>query len=149
MPQTPSGLSFLSARSGWSRKVKRPAGGSGGPSSVQRGEQLGLADVGRLEPLRALGDLELDLVALGQALEALGLNAAVVDEHILATLHLDEAVPFRVVEPLDGALCHTSGSSLLRTSLQPPLSSPYHHGLRLPQNRRNHKSAVERREPAR
>jgi len=50
-----------------------------------------------------LVDFELDLVALGQALEALGLDGAVVDEDVLAALDLDEAVPLRVVEPLDRA----------------------------------------------
>src|SRR4030095_6140243 len=74
---------------------------------------LGLTDVRRLKPLRALGDLELDLVPLGQALEALGLDGTVVDEDVLAALDLDETVALRVVEPLDRALCHTSVPSLL------------------------------------
>src|SRR6266496_2040929 len=126
MPQTPSGLFFSSKVLFWLEgegvegKVKRPAGESGGPSSVPRG-RLGFADVRRLQPLRAFGDFELDLVALGQALEALCLNGAVVDEDILAALDLDEAVPLRIVEPLDGTLCHTSGSSLLGTTVKPPL----------------------------
>jgi len=82
---------------------------------------LCLADVGGLQALRAFGDLELDLVALGEALEALGLDGAVVDEDILTALDLDEAVTLRIVEPLDRALCHTSGSSLLGTTMTPPL----------------------------
>src|SRR3990167_5082433 len=66
----------------------------------------GLAHVGGLEPLRAPGHLELDPIALGQALEALGLNGAEMHEHVLATLLGNEAVPLRVVEPLDRTLCH-------------------------------------------
>ena len=88
--------------------------------SVQRGD-LGLADVGGLQTLRALRDFELHLVAFGQALEALRLDGAVVDEDILTTLYLDEAVTLRIVESLDRALCHTSGSSLLGTTTKPPL----------------------------
>ena len=61
----------------------------------------GLADVGGLESLRTLGDLELDLIALAQALEALGLNGVEVHEHVVAALLGNEAVPLRIVEPLD------------------------------------------------
>jgi hypothetical protein len=51
-----------------------------------------------------VSDFKLDTLALGQALEALGLDDAEVDEHVLAALLGDEAVPLRVVEPLDRAL---------------------------------------------
>ena len=66
-----------------------------------------------MKPLGPLRHFELDLVALGQALEALGLDGAVVDEDILSALDLDEPVPLCVVESFDRALCHTSVPSLL------------------------------------
>src|SRR4029453_9604693 len=66
----------------------------------------GLANVGGLESLRSPGHLELDPISLGQALEALGLNGVEMHEHVLATLLGYEAVPLRIVEPLDGTLCH-------------------------------------------
>src|SRR5690606_7803398 len=56
---------------------------------------------------RTLGtfhDVELDSGAFGQALEAIGLNRAVVDEAVLATvLRADEAEALLVVEPLDSS----------------------------------------------
>src|SRR5262249_8608872 len=61
---------------------------------------LHLADVGRLQPFRAARDLELDLITLGQALEALGRDRAEVHEHVLAALLCDEAKTLRIVEPL-------------------------------------------------
>src|SRR5690242_6646401 len=106
-PQRPSGLSFWEPRG---KKTARRL--PGGPSSGRRRLRR-LPDVGSLKPLGPFRHLELDLVALGQALEALGLDGAVVDEDILSALDLDEAVPLRVVEPLDRALCHTSVPSLL------------------------------------
>src|SRR5215469_17763033 len=66
----------------------------------------GLPNVGGLETLRPPGYLELDLIALGQALEALGLNGAEMHEHVVATLLSDETVALRIVEPLDCTLCH-------------------------------------------
>src|SRR5262249_20383428 len=63
-----------------------------------------LLNVLRLQPLRSLGDLELDRLAFGERTEALPLNRAVVDEHIRSVLARDEAVPLGVVEPLHSAL---------------------------------------------
>src|SRR5574342_430752 len=85
----------------------------------------GLADVGGLKPLGAPGHLELDLVALGQALEALSLDGVEMHEHVFAALLGDEAVPLRVVEPLDCTLCHgpLPLSSEARASVK-----PRHHG---------------------
>src|SRR6185295_6493056 len=65
-----------------------------------------LADVGGLEPLGALGHLELDLIALGEALEALRLDGVEVHEHVVAGLLGDEAIALCIVEPLDRSLCH-------------------------------------------
>src|SRR5207245_7842074 len=57
-------------------------------------------DVPSLGALLALARLELDARALGERLEALGLDRAEVDEHVLAALvRGDEAVPLRAVEP--------------------------------------------------
>src|SRR5260370_4634127 len=84
---------------------ERP-GPRGGPGRrLMRGLCSGLPNVGGLEPLRALGHLEFDLVTLGQALEALALDGVEVHEHVLASLLGDEAVALRVVEPLDRTLC--------------------------------------------
>src|SRR5215475_1877062 len=67
-----------------------------------------LPDVGGLQPLRAAGDLELDPIALGQALEALRLDGAEVHEDILAVFLGNESVALRIVEPLHAALSHLS-----------------------------------------
>src|SRR6266508_2820813 len=66
----------------------------------------GLANVGGLEALRAPRHFELDLVTLGQALEALGLDGAEVHEHVLAVFLGDKAIPLRIVEPLHASLSH-------------------------------------------
>src|SRR5688500_12400662 len=68
-------------------------------------------DVGCLQPLRSLDEIELDLRALGEGAEALGLDRREVYEHILAVLRRDESKALRIVEPLDftGA-AHTSSS---------------------------------------
>src|SRR4026209_102157 len=72
------------------------------------------AHVGGLEPLRALGHLELDLVALRQALEALRLNGIEMHEHVLAALLRDESITLRIVEPLDRTPCHWNQLPLSR-----------------------------------
>jgi hypothetical protein len=60
-----------------------------------------------LKTLRAAGHLELDPVTFGQGLEALGLDGAVVDEHVLAAFLRDEPVTLCIVEPLHLSLCHS------------------------------------------
>ena len=69
----------------------------GRPVDATRGGPSGLAHVGGLKPLRAPGHLELHLVALGQALEALRLDGVEVHEHVLTALLGDEAVALRIV----------------------------------------------------
>lgn len=65
--------------------------------------ELDRADLGGLRTLLAVLDLELHLLALGQAAEALGRDGGVVAEHVLAAvLGGDEAEALRVVEPLHG-----------------------------------------------
>src|SRR5438445_11769660 len=73
-----------------------------------------LADVLRLQPLRPLRHLELHVVALGEAAEALGLDRREVDEHIRTRLLRDKAKALRVVKPLNLNLCHTVKTSALR-----------------------------------
>ncbi len=52
----------------------------------------------------SLDDVELDLIAFFEALVALELDGAVVDEDIGAALAAEESVALCVVEPLHGAL---------------------------------------------
>ena len=61
-------------------------------------------DVRGLDALVALHDLELHALTLGQRLVAVHRDRGEVDEDVLATLTLDEAVALLVREPLDGAL---------------------------------------------
>src|SRR6267143_114644 len=96
-------------------------GPEGDPGGVSRSEvTLDLPDVGCLKTLRAAGHFELDPVTFGQALEALGLDGAIVHEDILSALLSDESIPLRVVEPLHLSLSHTSNLSL--GGLQAPCS---------------------------
>ena len=70
------------------------------------------ADVRRLQALGALDDVELDLLALREAAEAVGLDGRVVAEHVLAAAILrDEAEALRVVEPLHRSSCHSRALS--------------------------------------
>src|SRR6185312_4079272 len=73
-----------------------PAGGLGG------------ANVGGLRALRALGHLELHVLVLLQAAEAVAVNLGVVHEDVRSVGAGDEAVALLRVEPLDGSLCHVA-----------------------------------------
>src|SRR5512139_3390858 len=87
------------------------------PGSVpsDRAGDLRLPHVRGLEALRALDHVELHLLTLGQALEAVALDRAVVAEDVLTPVVLgDEAEALRVVEPLHRASCHSTSLSLLR-----------------------------------
>src|SRR3954454_13343447 len=65
-----------------------------------------------LGALLTLDALELDLRALGERLEAVAGDCAVVDEQVLtACVRGDEAIPLRIVEPLDGSGCHLCNTS--------------------------------------
>lgn len=70
--------------------------------------ELSLRDVSRLRTLLPLDNLELDVIAFGERLEAASLNGAEVDKDIGPSLSRDEAVAFGVVEPLHRTLesCH-------------------------------------------
>src|SRR6185295_15934428 len=82
---------------------------------------LRLADVRGLESLRSTDDVELQPLAFGQRLEALALDRGVVNEHVLATLLLDETETLCFVEPLHRSVCHVANSFLLTGA------SPLHH----------------------
>jgi hypothetical protein len=56
----------------------------------------------------AAGHVELDLLVLGERLEAGAGDAGVVHEHVAVTAVLrDEAEALGLVEPLDGSGCHS------------------------------------------
>src|SRR5665647_794978 len=67
---------------------------------------------GCLEPLVALGDLELHPLPLGQRLVAVHGDLGVVHEQVVTVFPFDEAVPLLVAEPLHGPLRHSD--TLLR-----------------------------------
>src|SRR5437660_9542519 len=81
---------------------RAPSGARGGFALSRR--VLSSLDVRRLQALVALHDVELDPLTLGQRPVALHRDRGVMDENVLATLTLDEAVALLVREPLHGAL---------------------------------------------
>jgi predicted RNA-binding protein len=81
---------------------------------VRRGSGLDGAHLAGVEPLGALGDLYLDLLAFGQGSEALSVYRWIMNKDV-AALGKNEAIPFGLVEPLDLSL-H------LPTSLREPES---------------------------
>lgn len=74
----------------------------------------GRLDVLSLKPLRALGQVEGDLLPFRESAEAIHLDGGVVAEHVFtaAVLH-DEAETLRVVEPLHSTSCHLRSFFLL------------------------------------
>src|SRR5947208_1129982 len=81
---------------------------------------LVLPDVLRLEPLRALHDVELHAVAFGERPETVHLDGGVMDEDVLPTLLRDEAETLAVVEPLHSALRHETLPSFRYGRIHPP-----------------------------
>ena len=75
-----------------------------GRRSSGPGWLLELYYIGRLKPLRAPHDFELDGSAFLKATVTISLDRRKVDENILATLPLDKTIPFARVEPLYGSL---------------------------------------------
>src|SRR5947208_12825399 len=68
--------------------------------------RLRFTHVRGLKSLRSTDDIELEPLAFGQRLEALALDRGVVNEHVLATLLLDETKTLRFVDPLHRSVCH-------------------------------------------
>ena len=82
------------------------------PSATSHDKVLDLGDVAGLRALGTVNDLELHRLTFLERTETVALNSRVVDEDIAASVALDEAIPLRVVEPLDLA-CDTHRSSSL------------------------------------
>src|SRR3954454_9256728 len=90
---------------------RRPAE-AGRPACSGAGERLQRGDVDGLGPLVPGLGVVADARALGEGLEALGVDARVVDEEVLArVIRRDEAEALVVVEPLDGSGGHVWGPS--------------------------------------
>jgi hypothetical protein len=79
------------------------------------GLRVDLGDVGRLWPFLSLNDLELNLVALLQALVAFHSDGTKMYEDIGSAIASQKTIPFRVIEPLHAASksLHLSSSSFL------------------------------------
>ena len=76
--------------------------------------RLRFTNVRGLKSLGSTDDIELEPLAFGQRLEALALDRGVVNEHVLATLLLDETKTLRFVEPLHRSVCHLQTPSTNR-----------------------------------
>jgi hypothetical protein len=72
-------------------------------SPIRRPQSGDLGYIGRLRPFLSLHNLKLYLVTLLQALIAFSGDGAVVNEDIRSIVTPEEAVAFRVIEPLDRA----------------------------------------------
>src|SRR2546423_14644534 len=105
--------------------------GRGEPGPVGSGagccapSRSGLANVLCLQPLWTLRNVELDVVALGEAPEALRLDRCEVNEHVWTRLLRDKAKALRVVKPLHLTLSHTvlplhNGAQPRTGTTQPP-----------------------------
>src|SRR5205809_1470244 len=78
------------------------------PLKSRKRNCLDRRDVRSLEALGALHDFEFDALAFGQRLVALTGDRGEVDEHVVLTFALDEAIALLVREPLNGALSQRS-----------------------------------------
>ena len=79
----------------------------------------GLGYIGRLRPFLSLDDFKLNLVALLQALVALGGDRAVVDEHIRTIVAAEETVPFALLNHLTVPFKRSTCVSLLLLQIPP------------------------------
>src|SRR5213083_1602234 len=86
-----------------------------------------LTNVLRLQPLWSLGNVELDVVPLGEAPEPLRLDRCEVDEHVRTRLLRDKAKALRVVKPLHLTLSHNC-SDLSIGGTAPNWNDPGHRG---------------------
>jgi hypothetical protein len=71
-------------------------------------------DIGRLQALAALLDVELDALPFFQIPEALSSDLRIVDKNVFAPFPLNESVPLGSIKPLD-----SSGFSLRHATLLP------------------------------
>src|ERR1700682_2670515 len=101
-------------------KARKARASQPGPPEFRFWRGSDRPDVLGLQALRALGHLEADLLAFGQASEALGLDGRVVAEDILAAVVLsDKAKTLRIIEPLHRTGCHVLPSLIGRQSPGP------------------------------
>src|SRR4051812_9842488 len=97
----------MGARYPLGRPINARGPAEASPLKVNRSRGSDRADVDRLRSLVAGLGLVLHARALGERAVAIGLDAAVVDEEVLAAfIGCDEAEALLVAEPLNGALCH-------------------------------------------
>ena len=73
--------------------------------SLNDPQNLLLDHVCGLKSFRTFSNIEFDVVAFGQRLEAFALDSRVVDEYIITTVMLDKAKALGVVKPLYFACC--------------------------------------------
>src|SRR5450759_951029 len=112
-PQTRDGYITPAIQGG---QEKGPAGCASRRAPSERTRASGDGPYrGCLEPLVALGDLELHPLPLGQRLVAVHGDLGVVHEQVVTVFPFDEAVPLLVAEPLHGPLRHSD--TLLRKNL--------------------------------
>ena len=90
------------------------------PAAVVRGEpeRSDHANVLCLFALPAGSDIELDLLTLGEGLEACRLDAREVHEHVVAIFTADEAVTLVVVEELDSTCRQNDLFSLMNSPVR-------------------------------
>jgi hypothetical protein len=68
---------------------------------TSRGDKLHLHYILSLRAFWTLRDLEFDLLALFEGLEAVALNGAIVNEDVRGAWLLNKTIALRVIEPLD------------------------------------------------
>src|SRR5437763_4675306 len=88
------------------------------------GRRLDRLNVGCLQPLRTLGDLEAHTLALLEGLVAILGDLREVDEDVVALLPLDEAEALLIAEPLHGAFWHDCPSRNERSPNRGTLGEP-------------------------
>jgi hypothetical protein len=64
-----------------------------------------LDDMGRLRPLRAIGNLEFYLLSCTKRFKAISHNSRKVNKHIVSTRLLDETIPLLCVKPFHNPFC--------------------------------------------
>jgi hypothetical protein len=88
------------------RRARNNLGPCGGAVADSGGFLLRFANISRLRTFLPLHDLELHLIALLQALVAIGIDCAVVYEHIRTVFPPNESETLGIVEPLHRSILH-------------------------------------------